>query len=229
MRSIYTFTITFFLLSACSSSQVTVTSTVALPPTNTPLPTPTGTPAPSATPIVTYTPTAVPTLTPEQKLAVDTARFGITADMMTGKDAKYTVGYDKDGKIILTDKKGTLVYWDGKYNSKVITKLIDATGDCEGTVYPPASSTANWANLDVNQKLLDLVIIPMANKADDMPFFSYESQLTGKVQMLPVPFRNNTNCWGELFYQDKPIPRVDFVWKRLNKTVENVEVFELKK
>jgi hypothetical protein len=152
-----------------------------------------------------------------------------TKDMMTGKDAKYTVGYDKDGKIILTDKKGTLVYWDGKYNSKVITKLIDATGDCEGTVYPPASSTANWANLDVNQKLLDLVIIPMANKADDMPFFSYESQLTGKVQMLPVPFRNNTNCWGELFYQDKPIPRVDFVWKRLNKTVENVEVFELKK
>jgi hypothetical protein len=61
MRSIFALAIAFFLLTACSSPQVTVTRsaevTVTLLATRTPLPTPTGTPEPSATPSATYTPT----------------------------------------------------------------------------------------------------------------------------------------------------------------------------
>ena len=51
MRSIFAITITFFLLTACSSPQVTVTSEVpvTLLPTSTSLPIPTGTPEPSVT------------------------------------------------------------------------------------------------------------------------------------------------------------------------------------
>jgi hypothetical protein len=227
MRSIFLFAILFFLLTACSQTPIPLTQTPTVEPTNTPLPTSTGTPAPSATPTATYTPTAVPTLIPEQKLEADAARFGITAEMMSGKDAIYTVGYDKDGKITLTDKKGILVYWDGKWNSKKIVALIDATGDCEGTKYPPASPTANWANLDVNQEHIDRVLSPMTIKAMELPFFV--SWLDSSITLIPVPFRNARNCWGQLLYQDKPKPRVDFIWKKLNKVVTNVEVFEPKK
>jgi hypothetical protein len=226
MRSIFTITITFFLLTACSQTPSPLTQTPTVEPTNTLLPTPTGTPAPSATPTATYTPTAVPTLIPEQQLAVDAARFGITAEMMSGKDATYTVGYDKDGKITLTDQKGILVYWDGKWNSKVIVSIIDATGDCEGTIYPPASSTANWAKLDVNQKLNDRVLGPLVIRALKLPFFV--SKQSGMIINIPVPFRNEENCWAVFLYQDDPIPRVDFVWKKLDKSVGNVEVFEQK-
>ena len=54
MRSIFALSITFFLLIACSPTQVTAT----LPPTSTPLPIPTGKPVPTATFTVIPTPTA---------------------------------------------------------------------------------------------------------------------------------------------------------------------------
>ena len=54
MRSIFALSITFFLLTACSPTQVTAT----LPPTITPLPIPMGTPVPTATVTVIPTPTA---------------------------------------------------------------------------------------------------------------------------------------------------------------------------
>jgi hypothetical protein len=125
MRSIFLFAISFFLLTACAQTPSPLTQTPTVEPTNTPLPTPTGTPAPSATSTATYTPIAVPTLSPEQQLETDAARFGITPEMMTGTDAAYIVGYDADGKITLTDKKGTLVYWDGKYNIG-LTQLVQS-------------------------------------------------------------------------------------------------------
>ncbi len=54
MRSIFALSITFFLLTACSPTQVTAT----LPPTSTPLPIPTGTPMPTVTSTSIPTPTA---------------------------------------------------------------------------------------------------------------------------------------------------------------------------
>jgi hypothetical protein len=178
MRSIYTLTITFFLLSACSSSQVTVTSTAALPPTNTPLPTPTGTPALSATPTATYTPTAVATLTPEQQLALDAARFGITAEMISGPDAIYKLGYDKDGKIELRDKTNKLIYWDGKWSSKVIMPLVAAAGDCRESSYTKDKyATQKWLNYMVPYGKLIIKAFP---------------SLSGPY----VYIDGSNNCWG---------------------------------
>jgi hypothetical protein len=224
MRSIFLFAISFFLITACSQTPSPLTQTPTVEPTNTPLPTPTGTPAPSATPTATYIPTAVPTLTAEQQLAIETVRFGITQEIIA---AKYNIGYDKDGKIELKDKKGELVYWDGKWNSKKITALIDAMGDCEGTIFSPASPTANYTKLEDDQKFTDRVLSPLMIKAMELPFFV--GTLNGMVMNIPVSFHNEKNCWGLLLYQDVPKPRVDFIWKKLNKVVANVEVFDPKK
>lgn len=156
-------------------------------------------------------------LTPEQQLAVDMGKFKLDLD----KDG-YKIEYDADGKIELRNNSGRLVYWDGKWNSKEIVKLIVATDDCKETPFVPASSTANWSE-NVSMEEFEAFIHSIVKKAKLSPFFIRSPGPSPGY--APVPFKGTNNCWGVRFHsRDDGTPQL--AWPKANGEVEVVGVFE---
>lgn len=128
MRSFFTLVslvITFFILTACSSQQVTVTSaqrvTVTLPSTSTPLPIPTGTPVPSATP--TATPTIVTYSVDDWGKMDETAKYAAVPEI-----PEYAVG----GLSALEGLDHMVIYYDAKGDyagaQNMLTGKFEKTG-----------------------------------------------------------------------------------------------------
>jgi hypothetical protein len=109
MRSIFTITITFFLLTACSQTPSPLTQTPTVESTNTPLPTPTGTPAPSATPTIT----PIPTFSPEAWAGTDAGRLEFLQNMKDLGVTDYTCG--ADGKCMDAEGKDFFDAATGNY------------------------------------------------------------------------------------------------------------------
>lgn len=155
-------------------------------------------------------------LTPEEQLTVDLERWNLTSD-------KYNVDYDGEGKIELREKgSNKLIYWDGKWSSKVIVDMVVATNDCQATEFVPVSSTANWVAEELDDKFKEF-LRSIIFKAKSSPFYIRTSG--GVASIRAVPLNGTNNCWGVwINARDDGTPQL--AWPKADGEVEVVGIFE---
>lgn len=153
------------------------------------------------------------TITPEEKLNMELERWNIALD-------KYNVGYDGDGKIEMREKgPNRLVYWDGRWSSKVIVNMVIALNDCQATEFVPASSVANWSENISLKEFRNYTGSIFRNS--DLDIFEFSQTF-----YRPVPFRDYSNCWGVWIGYSLDYELFLFAWPQADGKVNTIHVFD---
>ena len=210
---------------SCSSPQLTVMPETTRMPEVVFSATPSNTPEPP-------TPTPEPTLSPEQQAQAELNQFHLTL----GED--YTFSTDADGKILATDKAGTVIYKDGSYNANEIVGIVEQANICKGTPYEPNpdSKSANRSPKDLSD-FMNFYFIPNAEKIALTPEF-------GKVNSEPLSnldengkkqynygFRSyvlggEKNCWLVFIYPKNPSGPINFAIFETESGWQGLRVFQ---
>ena len=156
-------------------------------------------------------------VTPEGQLSLDLKRWEIAPD-------KYNIGHDKDDKIELREK-GTnkLIYWDGRWSSDVIVKMVIATNDCQETKFVPASPTANWTTEEFLKEFEEYIRL-MDKQSRALPSYKKFKQ-EGFGFLRPVPLAKTNNCWGQFIFLPSRELNL-FIWFKANGEADLAGLFE---